>query len=125
MKNKLFSLIVFVSLLFSFTGCGLLNKIFHKQGNNENTEIVMGTSQNMYQVTVEYTQHQVDSMCVADGLPETFDDWIRRGYLDYETNTNIVRYMYIKDMNDNYEMIYIVTPRGEIYVVSKRKVVTE
>lgn len=125
MKNKLFSLIVFVSLLFSFTGCGLLNKIFHKQGNNENTEIVIGTSQNMYQVTVEYTQHQVDSMCVADGLPETFDDWIRRGYLDYETNTNIVRYMYIKDLNDNYEMIYIVTPRGEIYVVSKRKVVTE
>ncbi len=125
MKNKLFSLIVFVSLLFSFTGCGLLNKIFHKQGNNENTEIVMGTSQNMYQVTVEYTLRQVDSMCVADGLPETFDGWIRRGYSDYETNEYIVRYMYIKDLNDNYEMIYIVTPRGEIYVVSKRKVVTE
>ena len=125
MKNKLFTLIVFVSLLFSLTGCGMLNKIFHRQGNNENTEVVVGTTQNMYQITVEYTQHQVDSMCVADGLPETFDDWIRRGYLDYETNTNIVRYMYIKDMNDNYEMIYIVTPRGEIYVVSKRKVVTE
>lgn len=125
MKNKLFTLIVFVSLLFSLTGCGMLNKIFHRQGNNENTEVVVGTTQNMYQITVEYTQHQVDSMCVADGLPETFDDWIRRGYLDYETNTNIVRYMYIKDLNDNYEMIYIVTPRGEIYVVSKRKVVTE
>ena len=125
MKNKLFTLIAFVSLLFSLTGCGMLNKIFHRQGNNENTEVVVGTTQNMYQITVEYTQHQVDSMCVADGLPETFDDWIRRGYLDYETNTNIVRYMYIKDLNDNYEMIYIVTPRGEIYVVSKRKVVTE
>ena len=125
MKNKLFTLIVFVSLLFSLTGCGMLNKIFHRQGNNENTEVVIGTTQNMYQITVEYTQHQVDSMCVADGLPETFDDWIRRGYLDYETNTNIVRYMYIKDLNDNYEMIYIITPRGEIYVVSKRKVVTE
>ena len=125
MKNKLFTLIVFVSLLFSLTGCGMLNKIFHGQGNNENTEVVVGTTQNMYQITVEYTQHQVDSMCVADGLPETFDDWIRRGYLDYETNTNIVRYMYIKDLNDNYEMIYIITPRGEIYVVSKRKVVTE
>jgi hypothetical protein len=125
MKNKLFSLIVFVSLLFSFTGCGLLNKIFHKQGNNEKTEVVIGSSQNMYQVTVEYTQMQVDSMCVADSLPEMFDCWIRRGYLDYETNESIVRYMYIKDLNDNYEMIYIITPRGEMYVVSKRRVVTE
>ena len=125
MKNRIFSLIVFFSLLFSFTGCGTLNKIFHKDKGNDNTEIVMGTTQNMYQVTVEYTAKQIDSMCVADGLPETFDGWTRRAYSDYDTNEYIVRYMYIKDLNDNYEVIYIVTPRGEMYVVSKRRVVTE
>lgn len=125
MKNRIFSLIVFLSLMFSFTGCGMLNKIFHKDGGNENTEVVMGTTQNMYQITVEYTPRQVDSMCVADGLPETFDGWIRRAYSDYETNEYIVRYMYIKELNDNFEMIYIVTPRGEMYVVSKRRVVSE
>ena len=125
MKNRIFSLIVFFSLMFSFTGCGMLNKIFHKDGGNENTEVVMGTTQNMYQITVEYTPRQVDSMCVADGLPETFDGWIRRAYSDYETNEYIVRYMYIKELNDNFEMIYIVTPRGEMYVVSKRRVVSE
>ena len=111
--------------MFSFTGCGMLNKIFHKDSGNENTEVVMGTTQNMYQITVEYTPRQVDSMCVADGLPETFDGWIRRAYSDYETNEYIVRYMYIKELNDNFEMIYIVTPRGEMYVVSKRRVVSE
>ena len=125
MKNKILSMIIFISLTFSFTGCGTLSKIFHRQGKNNDTEIVMGTTQNMYQVTLEYSPRQVDSMCVADGLPETFDEWIRRGYLDYETNAQIVRYMYIKELNDNYEMIYIVTPRGEMYIVSKRSVVTE
>ena len=124
MKNKIISLLVLFSVLVSFTGCGMLNKIFHRT-NQENTEITFGSSQNMYQVTHEYTAYQVDSMCVADTLPGNFDGWIRRAYSDYETNQPIVRYMYIKELNDNYEMIYIVTPRGEMYVVSKRSVVSE
>ena len=124
MKNKILSLIVFFSVLLSFTGCGTLNKIFHK-GDKENTEINFGSSQNMYQTTHDYSAFQVDSMCVADALPVNFDGWIRRAYSDYETNEYVIRYMYIKELNDNYEMIYIVTPRGEMFVVSKRKVVTE
>lgn len=79
----------------------------------------------MYQTTHNYTAFQVDSMCVADALPVDFKGWIRRAYSDYETNEYVIRYMYIKELNDNYEMIYIVTPRGEMFVVSKRKVVTE
>ena len=124
MKDKILSLIIFFSLLFSFTGCGTLNKIFHKT-DKENTETTFGTTQNMYQVTHEYTMHQIDSMCVADVLPMKFEGWTCRTYTDYETNQYIVRYMYVKELNDNYEMIYIITPRGDIYVVSKRKVVSE
>jgi hypothetical protein len=124
MKDKILSLIIFFSLLFSFTGCGTLNKIFHKT-DKENTETTFGTTQNMYQVTHEYTMHQIDSMCVADVLPMKFEGWTCRTYTDYETNQYIVRYMYVKELNYNYEMIYIVTPRGDIYVVSKRKVVSE
>lgn len=124
MKDKILSLIIFFSLLFSFTGCGTLNKIFHKT-DKENTETTFGTTQNMYQVTHEYTMHQIDSMCVADMLPMKFEGWTCKTYTDYETNQYIIRYMYIKELNDNYEMIYIVTPRGDIYAVSKRKVVSE
>ena len=124
MKDKILSLIIFFSLLFSFTGCGTLNKIFYKT-DKENTETTFGTTQNMYQVTHEYTMHQIDSMCVADMLPMKFEGWTCKTYTDYETNQYIIRYMYIKELNDNYEMIYIVTPRGDIYAVSKRKVVSE
>jgi hypothetical protein len=124
MKNKLLSLIVLFSIIFSFTGCGLLKKVTNKD-NGSDTEIVMGTTQNMYQVMHEYNAQQVDSMCVVDVLPRDLNDWIRRTYSDYETKEYVTRYMYIKELNDNREMIYIVTPRGEIYVVSKRRVVTE
>ena len=124
MKDKVLSLIIFFSLLFSFAGCGTLNKIFHKTGK-ENTETTLGSTQNMYQTTHEYTMRQIDSMCVVDTLPMKFEGWKSTTYTDYETNQHIVRYMYIKEMNDNCEMIYIVTPRGDIYVVSKRKVANE
>ena len=124
MKNKLLSLIVLFSIIFSFTGCGLLKKVTNKD-NGSDTENVIGTTQNMYQVMHEYNAQQVDSMCVVDVLPRDLNDWIRRSYNDYETKEYVTRYMYIKELNDNREMIYIVTPRGEIYVVSKRRVVTE
>jgi hypothetical protein len=124
MKNKLLSLVVLFSIIFSFSGCGLLKKITSKDSNND-TEIVMGATQNMYQVTHEYDARQIDSMCVVDVLPRDLNDWILRSYNDYETKEYVTRYMYIKELNNNREMIYIVTPRGEVYVVSKRRVVTE
>lgn len=124
MKNKIFSFIILVSMLLSFNSCGLIKKL-SQNDNGENTTIMAGGTQNMYQSTYEYSQWQLDSLCNADNLPNNLNDWINRGYQDYETDAYITRYMYIKELNDNYEMIYIVTPRGEIYVVSKRKVVTE
>ena len=121
MKNRIYSLLVLVSMLFSMAGCGLIGKLQHKG----EPEVVLGSTQNMYQETFEYTTVQLDSMCTVDGLPKSLDEWIRRTFSDYETNEIVVRYMYIKEMNDNYELTYIVAPKGEMYVVSKRKVVTE
>ena len=123
MKNKILNIVLTLLVLFSAVGCGPTGKVSHKEGDN--TGNVIGTSQNMYQIVHEYSIRQVDSMCVADVLPRDLNDWIHRSYNDYETNDYITRYMYIKELNDNYEMIYIVTPRGEVYVVSKRKVVVE
>ena len=122
MKKKLFSLIILFSMLFSFDSCGLLQKLSNK--GSDDTEVVVGT-QNMYQQTVNYVQYQVDSMCVADNLPKNFEGWISTSYQDYETKVYITRHLYIKEMNDNYEMVYIVTQKGDIFVVSKRKTVNE
>jgi hypothetical protein len=33
--------------------------------------------------------------------------------------------MFIKELNEYNEMIYIVTPRGEMFIVAKRKVIVE
>ena len=123
MKSKILRTIVLFSMMLSITGCGLLSKMFHKNGTGD-TEIVAGT-QNMYQIKHEYTQYQVDSMCVVDNLPQMFEGWYRQAYQDYETGKYVIRYSYIKEKSNNNEMIYIVTERGDIYVVSKRKVVTE
>jgi hypothetical protein len=123
MKNKFLSFIVLFSIIFSFTGCGLIKKISNK--GNSDTEVVMGTTQNMYQVMHEYDARQIDSMCVVDALPRDLNEWLSKSFNDYETNERVVRHMYIKELNNNREMIYLITERGEIYVVSKRSVVTE
>lgn len=121
MKNKVFSLFVTLVMLLSISSCGLLRKVC----KNGESDIVAGSVQNMYQTNAEYTFWQVDSMCIADNLPANFDGWISKTYFDYETGENITKYMYIKELGDNYEMIYLATLRGEMYVVSKRKVITE
>lgn len=118
MKSRFLN--IFIIVLFScFVGsCGLFKKV---QTGNDNTNVVAGSIQNMYQTTHEYKQYQLDSMCVADNLPNDLDQWIKRTYQDYETSVYIDRYIYIKEMNNSYEMVYIVTQKGDIFVVSKRK----
>lgn len=123
MKNKFLSFIVLFSIIFSFTGCGLIKKISNK--GNSDTEVVMGTTQNMYQIMHEYNASQIDSMCVVDALPRDLNEWLSKSFNDYETNEYVVRHMYIKELNNNREMIYLITERGEMYIVSKRSVVTE
>lgn len=121
MKNKLLSILVFFTLLVSTSSCGLLGKLFNNGGNQgENTEVVMG--QGMTMVTNEYDSRQLDSLCNADNLPIIPEGWIRRTYSDYETNEYVVRYMYIKELTDIYELIYIVTVKGDMYIVNKRQV---
>jgi hypothetical protein len=117
--------VIFLSFLLSLNGCGIIKKLQNRDGNKEGIEIVVGTAPSMYQITTTYNERQLDSMCLADNIPEAFDGWIGRAYQDYETKEYTLRYMYIKELNDNFEMIYIVTPKGELYVVSKRKVISE
>lgn len=122
MKNKILGVLFLFMMVCSVNSCGLFKKLSHK---NDGNTVVAGTSQNMYQETHEYVQYQVDSMCVADNLPKDFEGWIGRAYQDYETNEYVIRYIYIKEMNDNYELVYIVTQKGDIFVVSKRKTISE
>lgn len=119
MKNKIPSLLLVLILSFMFTGCGLLNKIFH--GNNPDIDVVYGTDdQIMKEITHTYTSFQLDSMCVADTLPQNLNEWLGKSYTDSETKKRITRYMYIKQLTDTGELIYIVTPRESLFIVKKR-----
>lgn len=127
MKNRFLGLFLAAILSLTITGCGPLSKIFHKR--NTDTEIVARGSQSMFMSTYEFNGRQLDSLFTADSLPKDFGDgWIRKAYTDYETRTYIIRYMYIKDLSEDYEMIYIVSQKQnspDLFIVSKRKVVTE
>ena len=126
MKKRFINIFFCMFLILSATSCGMLNKIFHKNTNNGNTELNLGSIQSMHQINENYTAAQVDSMCITDNLPKNLNNWTSSGFIDFETNNRTVRYMYIKGYDeDKYEMIYLVTPRGGIYLVSKRKVVFE
>ena len=124
MKKSFFKFIVFVLFLVTFSSCGLLNKITN--GNNEQTTTDVVSGQGMIMTSHEYTEYQLDSLCKADNLPRDFSDgWIRQSYIDYESGNSVVRYMYIKDLSKVYEMIYIVAPKGDMYVVHKRETKNE
>lgn len=122
MKNKLFSFLIFLVLLVSTSSCGLLGKLGKNKQDN-NTEIIAG--QGMKMTTYQYTEYQLDSLCNADNLPVIPDGWIRKTYSDYETNEYVVRYMYIKELTETYELIYIVTPKGDMYIVNKRQTISK
>lgn len=121
--KKILNVLLALSIIVSLNGCGLLNKIFH--GHNEGTDVVGNEDQIMASMTHEYTRPQLDSMCVADTLPLNLNEWLWRSYTDNETHRKIYRYMYIKQLTENGELIYLVTPRGEMYIVMKRFTKTE
>lgn len=82
-------------------------------------EITFGTSsmQNLYEMTI--TQHQIDSICDADMLPN-YNEWLKARFIDYETNTVFVKRMYLKSCSDENEVIYILIGENEPYKITKR-----
>lgn len=120
--KQFFKLLIILVLSLGLASCGPSNKIVT---GSENEEEVVAGSQKMRQESNKYNTRQVDSMCITDALPRNFEEWIRRTYTDYETNAYVVRYVYLKLLNNNCELVYIVTPRGDMYIVSKRIVTTE
>ena len=120
MMQKRFIVLVFLLLaLLSSVACGPTEKL----GKKDNT--LFSTGSRMYMTTNTYTNYQLDSMCVVDTLPKDLNQWVKGTYTDFETNAYIIRYMYIKELAIDYEITYIVTPRQDIYIVQKRRVIKE
>ena len=65
-----------------------------------------------------YTEAQIDSICINEGIPNVYN-WEKVGYKDWESQDSIYQYVYINDW-DTIQYVYSVTPLDSLYKFKKR-----
>ena len=84
-------------------------------------DINYGTGKTMVAVyNMGITDRQLDSICLADGLSQDFDEWANAYYIDYETRDTVFKHTFIKVFGNNQEEIYIVTEWKDSLAIIKR-----
>ena len=109
MKKIVLSLLV----AFSVVSCGLLSK-HRQQKEQEPTEFFM-----MTMIERLFTYTQLDSLCTADGLSSSPEDWSKMFFIDGETNEPFEQYMYLIEKGDT-TFIYTAVPENDKIFVTKR-----
>lgn len=85
---------------------------------NDGSKIIEGHMSNLS--VVYYNQHQMDSMCIADTLPE-LSNWQYIENKDFETGSKISLYFYLKqDTIINQELLYKAEKKDSEFKVTKR-----
>jgi len=85
---------------------------------NDGSKIIEGQMTNLD--IVSYSQYQIDSMCIADTLPE-LSNWQYLENKDFESGKKISLYFYLKqDTVINQELLYKVEKNDSNYKVTKR-----
>ena len=85
---------------------------------NDGSKIIEGQMSNLE--IVYYNQHQMDSMCIADTLPE-LSNWQLIENRDYESGNKISLYFYLKqDTIINQELLYRAEKNNSEFKVTKR-----
>ena len=114
--KKLVALLIALSLI---TGCGLINKISHKD-DKPDTENVIGASYMRFTMNKVLGISQVDSMIVVDHL-SPLDDWLHTTYVGPDRKL-INQYMFIRSLEEDNELIYTATQMeiDTLYKCTKR-----
>lgn len=90
---------------------------------NDGSKLIEGQMVNLW--VAYYSQHQLDSMCIADTLPE-LSNWQYIENKDYETGKKISLYFYLKqDTIINQELLYKAEKNDYEYKVTKRLTKTQ
>ena len=111
MKDLLPKTMVLLAVILMVFGCATTKRV------KTNDEVVFGT---MYGYTQVINNRQLDSICIVDVLPRNLNEWTSSNFYDYETGIKTVKKMYIKELNDRNELIYILIPRDTLYKITKR-----
>lgn len=110
MRKLLSKITMVVTIICLIIGCGTTRKV---------------TNGGMYGYTSVINRQQLDSICVADTLSIAFDGWIPLTFIDYEMNREMYKYMFIKSIEEDNEIIYIVVPTDSLFKITKRITKTE
>lgn len=119
MKKILCKCLIAVSLVIGLSSCGNAWKAKHSQ----QTETTINGA--MYGYVMVLNERGLDSLCFVDALPRDLDEWKATAYRDYETNKTVVKRMYIKELTETREAIYILIPKQQLYKITKRIVIEE
>jgi hypothetical protein len=87
---KKFKYLLF-AIIFLIMGCGTTNQI----NSQEWAEIGLdGYMIKTFDKII--TPIQLDSLCIADTLSRSLDEWVRMSFYDTEAKTQVIQYLYIK-----------------------------
>lgn len=106
--KKIINFILVLSTIF-LIGCSTQKKT---------EEITFGSSMKL-SYCMMINNSQLDSICNVDSLPN-FKKWVSAKFTDYETNKVYFKRMYIKQYDDDYELIYILVGNEEPYKITRR-----
>ena len=93
-----------------FFSCGTGKKVTTTTNSTTSMRMLLDTT---------FTQHQFDSLCVADTINPNFKKWLNISFNDYETKEYIYEYIYIKKINED-EIVYRVIVENDNYKITKR-----
>lgn len=111
MKNVFKYILTSVLISIFFIGCATVK--------NQPKDISFGTSMKIEYVIDDAKTYQIDSILIADTLPN-IDKWLIMNYIDYETNKKIIKRMYIRKYESGFENTYIIIGNNEPYKITKR-----
>lgn len=85
------------------------------------TDTVAGYMMNQFDGT--YSVAQFDSICGVENISSNYKEWHKFTYVDFEDRTEIVRYLFIRMLSDDKEVIYTLNEKGDSLVFNKRIVI--
>lgn len=102
-------IIVFLFLVFFCYSCGTTKKVVEPEKPTKMLNLI----------DTIFSRQQLDSLCVADTISLDLDTWMKITFVDYESNSAIIEYSYIKTIHED-EILYRVIKDGENFKIIKR-----
>lgn len=103
------SLILSIGISFMVFGCG---------GTKHSSNTIYGETMRNSYVMENVTQRQLDSICVADTLPN-INEWTGSIFVDFETRQTVVKRICLKSKEPK-QILYVIIGEKEPYKVERR-----